>query len=76
MATRQKESVTRFIIHVITAAFWLGLILLPSGLVAQKLSSQKLDALVDKQMWLAIDELSDYVSLPNDAVNPAIFSKI
>jgi acetylornithine deacetylase/succinyl-diaminopimelate desuccinylase-like protein len=71
MATRQKESATRFIIHVITAAFWLGLILLPSGLVAQKLSSQKLDALVDKQMWLAIDELSDYVSLPNDAVNPA-----
>ncbi|MVM33154.1 M20/M25/M40 family metallo-hydrolase [Spirosoma sp. HMF4905] len=36
---------------------------------AQKLSVTQMDALVEKQLWPAIDELSDYVSLPNDAVN-------
>jgi hypothetical protein len=33
------------------------------------MSPQKLDALVEKQLWSTIDELSTYVALPNDAVN-------
>lgn len=36
---------------------------------AQKMTPQKLDALVEKQLWSTIDELSAYVALPNDAVN-------
>lgn len=30
---------------------------------------------MEKQLWPAIDELTDYVSLPNDAVNPADITK-
>lgn len=53
----------------IAKAFLLGL-LVPIVSQAQKLTTQRMDALVDKQMWTAIDELSNYVALPNDAVNP------
>ncbi|WP_461094609.1 M20/M25/M40 family metallo-hydrolase [Spirosoma gilvum] len=54
---------------------WVALTLTPLCLSAQKLTVVKMDALVDKQMWPAIDELSDYVALPNDAINPADITK-
>ncbi|WP_338875966.1 M20/M25/M40 family metallo-hydrolase [Spirosoma sp. SC4-14] len=50
----------------IVSTFWL---LMPLAGQAQKLNAQRIDELVDKQMWPAIDELSEYVALPNDAIN-------
>lgn len=40
------------------------------GVSAQKLSPKKMNVLVAKQMVPAAQELKDYVSIPNDAVNP------
>ena len=42
---------------------------------AQKLNQKKIDALVARQMLPALEELKDYVSLPNDAVNPEDIKK-
>ncbi|GAB4056180.1 M20/M25/M40 family metallo-hydrolase [Spirosoma litoris] len=42
---------------------------------AQKLSVAQMDALVEKQLWPAIDELSEYVSYPNDAVSAEDIAK-
>ncbi|WP_332369093.1 M20/M25/M40 family metallo-hydrolase [Spirosoma telluris] len=55
--------------HLIQVVCWLVIGYIPLSVSAQKLSVTQLDALVEKQLWPAIDELSDYVSLPNDAVN-------
>lgn len=53
---------------------WVAFILccpvLTLSVSAQKVSPPRMDALVEKQLWTAIDELSAYVALPNDAVNP------
>ncbi|MCK8490672.1 M20/M25/M40 family metallo-hydrolase [Spirosoma sp. RP8] len=54
--------------RLIWIAFWL-VVSYPGSVLAQSPSSKQIDALVDKQLWPAIDELSAYVALPNDAVN-------
>ncbi|WP_246859245.1 M20/M25/M40 family metallo-hydrolase [Spirosoma sp. KCTC 42546] len=59
----------------IRLVFGLACLQLSLGVSAQKLSVTKMDALVEKQLWPALDELSDYVSLPNDAVNAEDINK-
>lgn len=53
---------------------WIGL-QLSSGVLAQKGDLKRQDALVDKQMGVALDELTRFVALPNDAVNPSDIQK-
>ncbi|WP_245859832.1 M20/M25/M40 family metallo-hydrolase [Spirosoma aerolatum] len=82
MTTQHKPTFTKIaqrnllaVMPFLSWVCWLALTLISGNLSAQKLTAAKMDALVDKRMWPAIDELSEYVALPNDAINPADITK-
>ncbi|MCC9138438.1 M20/M25/M40 family metallo-hydrolase [Pontibacter silvestris] len=57
--------------HTFLKSFLFTSVLLFGGSAsAQKLSPKRMDVLVAKHMVPAVEELKDYVALPNDAVNP------
>jgi len=68
---RSKPLVRR----LLQAAVCIGMLNLPLYVMAQKISPKTMDALVGKQLWPTINELSEYVALPNDAVNPDDITK-
>lgn len=68
--SQTKSEYTRF-----TSLLLFTLLLSSFGAPAQKLSSKKIDALVARQMLPALEELKDFVSIPNDAVNPEDIQK-